>query len=260
MKTFTAVTYNVLAQSYVHADRYPMSPREALEPAGRHVRLLDRIVDLEADLLCLQELEPALHDDLRSRLDATHHSAYARRRGRPDGAGLYARRPLFQWHGHDVLHFQAQRPGDDNLALIVQLTLDGQTVHVACTHLAWQPNRTPETAHVGYRQMLELLDYRDTSAQQATWVFAGDFNATAQSTVVMAALQRGMDESCRSQRPWDTTTINGRPRKIDYLLHTAGRLTPHARALPTLSSDTALPSLAEPSDHLPLQVDFAYTP
>ena len=260
MKTFTAVTYNVLAQSYAHRDRYPLSSPGALDAARRRALLLERIAGLDADLLCLQEVEPAIHDDLCARLGATHYTAYVQRGQRPDGVAVFARRSLFGWLGHDELHFQAHRPGDDDVALIVRLALDGQPLHIACTHLAWQPESTLPAEHVGHRQMLELLAHRDTTAPNATWLFAGDFNATSQSIVLAAAQQRGMSESCRSQRPWDTSAINGRPRKLDYLLFSTGRLDPCPAALPKLSRDTALPSLTEPSDHLPLRVDFSQIP
>jgi hypothetical protein len=65
-----------------------------------------------------------------------------------------------------------------------------------------------------------------------------------------------MAESCRSQRPWDTCNINGRCRKIDYLLYSEGRLEPKPGTLPQLTRTTPLPSLTEPSDHLPLAVEF----
>jgi endonuclease/exonuclease/phosphatase (EEP) superfamily protein YafD len=255
-QTFSAVTYNVLAQSYVRRDHYPRSPPEALEPARRHALLLARIEQLDADLLCLQELEPSIYDALRARLGATHHAAYAQRRGRPDGSAIFARRSQFGWAGHDVLHYQAHRPDTDDLALVTSLTAGGEPLHVATTHLTWQPESTPHAEHLGYRQMLELLAFRDASGRRDTWIFAGDFNAISQSAVVTVALERGMDESCRSQRPWDTTAINGRQRKIDYLLFSTGRLTPQPGVLPKLHRDSVLPSLTEPSDHLPLRVDF----
>ncbi|MET7332169.1 endonuclease/exonuclease/phosphatase family protein [Nonomuraea sp. NPDC005650] len=260
METFKAMTYNVLAQSFAHRDRYPRSTPEALDPTRRHALLLARIEEFDADLLCLQELEPAIYDGLRARLEATHHMAYVQRNRRPDGMAVFARRSLFGWLGHDELHFEAHRPGNDDLALIVRLTLDGQPLHVACTHLAWQPESTPRAEHLGYRQMLELAAYRDAKAPNATWIFAGDFNAISQSIVLAAALERGMDESCRSQRPWDTCAINGRPRKLDYLLFSTGRLEPRPGVLPKLFRDTAMPSLTEPSDHLPLRVDFSPIP
>src|SRR5262249_34369258 len=133
------------------------------------------------------------------------------------------------------------------------------SLRVAVTHLAWAPESTPADEHVGRRQMLEMLARRDAEPD-AIWIFAGDFNAISQSAVVEAAYQRGMAESCRAQRPWDTAAINGRTRKIDYLLFSAGRLEPSPGVLPKLTRDSVLPSLDEPSDHLPLRVDFALAP
>ncbi|MDC0744719.1 endonuclease/exonuclease/phosphatase family protein [Polyangium mundeleinium] len=255
--TFSATTYNVLAQCYVRPDRYRGSPADALDPATRRARLLARIDALGSDLLCLQEVEPDLYEALCARLDATHASAYAQRTGRREGSALFARRALFTWHGHDVLHFAAHRPGDDDLALIARLTVDTRPLHVATTHLTWQPDSTPTDEHLGHRQMLELLASRDAAPADVTWLVAGDFNATSQSVVLAAAYERGLAESCRAQRPWDTTAINGRPRKIDYLLSSEGRLDPRPGVLPRLSRDTVMPSASEPSDHLPLTVTFA---
>jgi hypothetical protein len=79
--TFTTGTYNVLAQSFVHVDRYPYSSAEALDPTPRH-----------------------------------------------------------------------------------NLLLDDRPLHVACTHLVWQPASTPRADRIGYHQMLELIAHRDAVA------------------------------------------------------------------------------------------------
>ncbi len=260
MKNFKVMTYNVLAQSYARSDLYPGSPPEALDATRRHALLLSRIEGLDADLLCLQELEPGIHDALRGRLETTHHSFYAQRKGRPEGAAIFARRSRFDLAGHGVLRFEAHRPGDDDLALIATLVAEDRPLHVASVHLPFRPESTPRAEHTGCSQMLELIGYRDATAPRATWIFGGDFNATSQSVVLASALERGMEESCRTQRPWDTCAINGRPRKIDYLLFSKGHLEPHPGVLPRLYRDTALPSLTEPSDHLPLCVDFSEVP
>lgn len=256
-KTFSAVTYNVLAQRYINRDRYRRSSPEALDAETRRALLLRRLDELATDLLCLQEAEVELVDVLVARFGATHHHAFAPRAGRGEGSAIFARRDRFAWHGHDVLHFASHRDGDDDLALIAHVSVDGRALRVASTHLTWQPDGTPAEAHVGRRQMLELLAHRDSAPAGTTWLFAGDFNANAQSVVLEAAYQAGMAESCREQRPWDTTAINGRPRKIDYLLCSDGRLTPRPGVLPRLTRDAVLPSSTEPSDHLSLRVDFA---
>jgi endonuclease/exonuclease/phosphatase (EEP) superfamily protein YafD len=256
MVTFTAVTYNVLAQSFVRRDRYPLSEPEALDATRRHALLLQRLEGLDADLLCLQELEPAMNDAVRERFEASHHVAYAPRTSRPDGLAILARRAGFDWLGHDVLRFAPNRTRDGGPALIAHLSIDDTSIHVACAHLPWEPESTPPAEHLGRQQMLELIAHRDATAPHDTWIFAGDFNAVPTSVVLDAALSHGMAESCREQRPRDTCAINGRPRKIDYLLYSTGRLLARPGILARLSRDSVLPSLTEPSDHLPLHVDF----
>ncbi|WP_405796362.1 hypothetical protein [Streptomyces sp. NBC_01506] len=79
--------------------------------------------------------------------------AYLRRRRRPDGVAVFARRSLFGRLGH----------GDD-AALIAQLTFEERPFYVARTHLAWQPRSTPPAEYVGHHQMLALLAHRDAVA------------------------------------------------------------------------------------------------
>jgi endonuclease/exonuclease/phosphatase family metal-dependent hydrolase len=253
---FSTATYNVLAQCHIRADRYPSSPPEALEADKRRRALLERLDGLPVDLLCLQEVEPDLFDLLRARLDASHQGAFAPRGSGREGSALFARRSVFAWDGHEVLSFAAQRRRDRELALIARLTVAGRPLHVAVTHLAWQPQDTAPAEHVGRRQIAELLDRRDAAPADSTWIVAGDFNAISQSVVLEEAYRRGLAESCRTQRPWDTTAINRRPRKTDYLLFSEGRLEPDPGILPRLTRATVMPSLTEPSDHLPLRVDF----
>lgn len=249
---FSVATYNVLANAYVKPERYRHSPPEALEPVGRRARLLDRIAALEVDVLCLQEVEPDAHAAIVQRLGDGYESAFAPRRGRPDGASLFARKSMCTWHGSEVMHYRAHASGDDQVALIVRLAIGGRAFAIASTHLQWCAEDTRPEQHIGRAQLQELLDRRDDS----TWIVGGDFNAISQSCVVVDALARGMALGAATQRPWDTCNANGRPRKLDYLLFTAGRLVPQPGTLPKLFRDTPMPSLTEPSDHLPLRIDF----
>ena len=250
---FTAATYNILADAYVRPDRYPLCPPAALDPGPRRALLLRRIAALDVDLLCLQEVEPAAHAAIADRLGDEYLALHAPRRRRPDGASLFLRRAALQLDDHETLHYSA--PGsDDQLALIAHLRLGPRRLLVANTHLQWCRDDTPADAHVGRAQLLELLarDHHD----DATRLIAGDLNATSQSCVLQAALDHGMALGAAKQRPWDTCNANRRPRKLDYLLYTRGHLDPRADALPPLRRDTPMPSLVEPSDHLPLRIRF----
>lgn len=252
---FTAATYNVLADAYVRPDRYPLSPPAALAPGPRRQLLLARIAALDVDLLCLQEVAPAAHADIAARLGDAYLPLHAPRRRRPDGASLFLRRSRFHLVHHETLHYSA--PGsDDQLALVAALHLDHTPLLVACTHLQWCSDDTPAHAHTGRAQLVELLDHLDRQTPDAIKLIAGDLNATSQSPVLQAALARGLALGAAKQRPWDTCNANRRPRKLDYLLHSAGRLVPDPDPLPPLQRDTPMPSLTEPSDHLPLRIRF----
>lgn len=250
---FSAATYNILADAYVRPDRYPLSPAAALDPGPRRRLLLDRIAALDVDLLCLQEVEPAAHAAIAERLGDDYLAVHAPRRRRPDGASLFLRRDRFTLTRHDTLHYTS-RGSDDQLALIAELTLGTHHLQVACTHLQWCRDDTPAEAHIGRAQLCELLDHL---APADTRLIAGDLNATSQSPVLRAASERGLALGAAKQRPWDTCNANRRPRKLDYLLHSQG-LDPHPSPLPPLQRDTPMPSLHEPSDHLPLRITFRF--
>jgi mRNA deadenylase 3'-5' endonuclease subunit Ccr4 len=255
---FSAATYNILADAYIRPDRYRGCSPASLVPGPRRALLLDRIAALDVDLLCLQEVEPAAHQAIAERLGDDFVGVFAQRRGRPDGASLFARRACMSLDRHEVLHYQAHAPGDDQLALLGHLRFGTRRLLVASTHLQWCPDNTPTEQHIGRAQMLELLDRMQVIDADAIWILAGDLNATSRSSVVTAATDRGLVLSARDQRPCDTCNANGRPRKLDYLLTRADQLDPHPGTLPKLHRDTPLPSNTEPSDHLPLRIDFCF--
>jgi endonuclease/exonuclease/phosphatase (EEP) superfamily protein YafD len=120
--------------------------------------------------------------------------------------------------------------------------------------LRWQADSTPKNEHIGHAQLQELLTHIEEDA--ARWLVVGDFNATSDSEVLRGAYARGWEESCRSLRPWDTTNINGRCRKLDYLLYRTGQLIPEPMPLPRLERTTPMPSKEHPSDHLPVSVRY----
>jgi endonuclease/exonuclease/phosphatase family metal-dependent hydrolase len=248
---FSAATYNILADAYVRPDRYPLSPPAALAPAPRRQLLLARIAALDVDLLCLQEVEPAAHAAIAERLGDGYLGVYASRRRRPDGASVFIRRGRFALTRDDTLHYTSSG-SDAQLALIADLTIGTHRLQVACTHLQWCRDDTPAEAHIGRAQLSELLDHLPPADIR---LIAGDLNATSQSPVIRAASQRGFALGAAKQRPWDTCNANRRPRKIDYLLHSPN-LEPHPDPLTALHRDTPMPSLQEPSDHLPLRITF----
>ena len=138
----------------------------------------------------------------------------------------------------------------------------GHRLGIVSTHLRWQPQRTAREDHLGRLQLLEILARIDRIAQAPdapeAWIVAGDFNALSESVVLQAAFERGLRISCRQQRPWDTVNIDGKRRKLDYLLYEPRHLAPDPGELPQLQRDTPMPSDRFPSDHLPVRVEYAW--
>lgn len=173
----------------------------------------------------------------------------------------FVRASLLQIVHHTTLRDQAQGHGQE--AQNVVLKTGDQPLAAASNHLKWQPESVSPQNHVGRLQLAELLDKRAELAPDVqTWLIAGDFNAGIQSCVLEHALTKGVDISCRAQRPWDTININGRRRKLDFLLRTDD-LTPAPRPLGVRlgRSTPVMPNAGRfASDHLPVVVDYALRP
>jgi endonuclease/exonuclease/phosphatase family metal-dependent hydrolase len=244
---FRVVSYNILAESFVrHHER-----SAGVDAAARRARLLEEIASFDADVLALQEVESDMFAALQKRLGSSYQSVHALRKGSPDGSAIFSRGGITT---SEELHFDLGKRGKGRLSLLATTTLDGASVGIVSTHLQWQGSETPAERHLGRQQLIELLDTLDASIP---WIVCGDFNANSTSSVLQAAYDRGWELSCRTQRPWDTTNINGRRRKIDYLLIKPSSLSPTPGRMPKLERNTPLPSLDHPSDHLPVQVDFS---
>jgi mRNA deadenylase 3'-5' endonuclease subunit Ccr4 len=126
---FTVVSYNVLAQSYVHRhqkDLYSQSLPHVLEWSFRRDLILRRILSFDADVICLQEVEkehyydffvPALHAH-------GYDSRFKKRTNMPtDGlAVFYRKRKLSLMKCHPVeLNKGIEILDRDNVALIMML-------------------------------------------------------------------------------------------------------------------------------------------
>jgi len=85
--SFAVASYNVLADSYVKPKWYPGVPAALLVPGARTPALARHIEALGADIVCLQEVEPAVFTAVRKHLEPLGYEGhYARKAaGRPDG-------------------------------------------------------------------------------------------------------------------------------------------------------------------------------
>ncbi len=260
---FTVATYNVLADSYIKPEYFPRTPSMYLDPTWRHPALALRIVRLGADVVGFQEMEPvALGHVERALGPLGYRCHFARKgRGRPDGCALAVRESALLTlavHSFEYDDGDADRPASGHLALLGVFEQEGRRFGVATTHVKWDPPDLPGPQRYGARQVPLLLERIErVEPACATWVVCGDFNAEAANPVLEPFVRRGFLDAYRDRPDAFTANANRRARRIDFLFHTPDLAAHPANVLP-LNNDTSLPTMAEPSDHLPISATFRW--
>jgi mRNA deadenylase 3'-5' endonuclease subunit Ccr4 len=253
--SFSVASYNVLAGAYIHPAWYRRTPTMVLQPAWRVPALAQHVANLSTDVICLQEVEIETLGALRTRLAALGYAAeYARRKGgQPDGSATFYRKEIFAFGG---VHAMAYEEEDGDIALIVSLQIGDRSIAIANTHLAWDPPDTRSQARRGTRKIRRLLAECEADAGPA-WLICGDLNATPDSEIVAACRRAGFQYSHCGLTGAYTCNANGRAKTIDYLFHSPA-LGAEPQSLPRITDESALPSAAEPSDHLPVASRFYF--
>ena len=68
MAPISMVTWNLLAPTFATPAKYPWATREHLDWKSRQAKIVSRLAEIDADVICLQEVEVALWVELRRRL------------------------------------------------------------------------------------------------------------------------------------------------------------------------------------------------
>lgn len=259
MSPFTVASYNVLADAYIRRDRYRHVRAEDLDPARRWDRLARHITALDADIVCLQEVEAPLFARIAKQQRAVGYAGeYAQKAGaRPDGCATFIRLARFARPEFRTLYFDDGSPASGHVAQLTTLAWNDRPLIIANTHLRWDPPDWRGRDHIGVRQAAELADWLQAQATEA--IVCGDLNATAGSDVLREFLSRGFTDAYAGWDTAHTCNANARASRIDFLLFTHG-LVAQPIALPPIDASTPLPSAHQPSDHLAIAAHFAVSP
>lgn len=260
---FKVASYNILADAYLRRGWYPRVPPELLARQRRRQALLERVAGLDADVLCLQEVEKGALADLRARLSPLGYAVCHGRKGagKPDGCATLVRGLAVREVRRLAFSDGEGRGGHSgHIALLVTVEQEGRAVCIVNTHVRWDPPGTPPGQGFAPRQLGELLAQRprgDGGAWPAglDWILCGDLNLTPESPVLDLLRQEGLRDSHGAPRP-PTCYVGGRAVSIDYLWHSPG-LRAAPLEPPLIDDDTPLPSPSEPSDHLPICARFS---
>jgi protein angel len=259
--SFLTVSYNVLASGYIQRGWYRRTPALLLNPAWRVPALVRFISALDADLLCLQEVEPEMIASLRATLSG-YELQYARKlERRPDGCAIVYRKNLFELIAARTVVFEDSGGVGANsgyIALVSTLRHEHHLLHVISTHLTWDPPDAPPAAQIGLRQVGQLLrETRQASGDYHGCILAGDFNATPESRCVAAIEEAGFHYAHREIIDAYTCNVGRNARTIDYLFHTPS-LIAEPKAPARIDDLTVIPSAEHPSDHVPILCRFSW--
>lgn len=213
---FSVVSYNILSQELLedNAYLYRHCHPAVLPWSHRLPNLLAEIQRLDADILCLQEVQEDHYlNQLKPALQALgYHCAYKKRTGsKPDGCAIVFRASRLSLLSSNPVEFLV--PGDalldrDNVGLVVLLRARSDpsaVILVANTHLLYNPRR----GDVKLAQLAILLAEIDRLSRlpdgsTSAVVLCGDFNSTPWSPLYSL-----LTEGCLDYRGLSIGSVSG---------------------------------------------------
>jgi mRNA deadenylase 3'-5' endonuclease subunit Ccr4 len=248
---FRLVTWNVLATAYIRRSYYPATPAQVLDPLKRIQALVRRAVELNADILCLQEVEQPTFEAMQSALSAKGYAGLLAMKGkrRPDGCATFYREDGFELARQQRLEYG---DGTGHIAQVLAFRRGHLTIDIVNTHLKWDAPAAERDQQFGYRQAAEALVGLNERRNDGVQVICGDFNVTPDSALVDLLTSAGFRSVHQSGFSCNS---NGSAKLIDYILF-RGPVQASGEPLARIDGRTPLPSASEPSDHLPLVARF----
>lgn len=206
---FTIGTFNILAQTYIRHEQFPLTPRHLLKWKRRRQDVVAKLENL-ADILCLQEVdryEEFYHGQMKKR---GWHIAWKRRTGdrkiKHDGCAVMWRD---QWTLIRKMDIELNDVGNmenimsdledkhenerwwerDNVGLCVLLECDsGRRIIVCTAHLFWNEKYADLKVIQAWYLRRRILEFAESVQQHSRKllpiILAGDFNSLPLSPVL----------------------------------------------------------------------------
>jgi endonuclease/exonuclease/phosphatase family metal-dependent hydrolase len=247
------ITWNILADAYCDASKYPDALPELVQTGARSasiIRLLNQMFASEgADVICLQEVERSLMEDLRVPPECARPLWAGRTPSSEDGCAVIVREP-WSVSEFDVLRY---RSASDHMAQRFVVRAHASSVAAYNTHFRW----SPDDGATASKQAAELIAL---CAADPAVIVAGDLNAPPESAALAAFAEARLldvhdDATLRTARFPGVGSV-----RVDYVLTRALQARPKSIGLKMPPEGTALPSWSIPSDHVPVAATISVPP
>lgn len=243
----TLLTWNILAPSFAKPHFYGYCSQSTIRIEGRFKKITSTIIKMKPDVICLQEMEPQLHNNLAATLGPEYQGSFANHEGKPDGCSLFIKSSLGQIEvGAIKLSF--------NKSAVIGF-VQGANVPgfwVCSVHLTGDPNQ----ADIRLLELKKALETR----HDAPFLLAGDFNETEHDSGYKYLQSIGFKSACRHiyrSEPERTFKTDRLDRAIDFVFYSH-----HFEATdfeyPSVEPYARLPNEEIPSDHVFLKAQLAF--
>ncbi|KAI9565563.1 hypothetical protein GHT06_009355 [Daphnia sinensis] len=285
--------WNILSQSLgEHNDNFVCCPLEALDWRTRRYRILEEIIEYNADIICLQEVD---HYQFLSRALRTQGyegiyfpkpdspCIYIKGNNGPDGCAIFYRVNDYELIKVETRIVEVWRVQSNQVVILTMLRhkATDRQICVATTHLKARQGALLSTLR--NEQGKDILDFLENNIDGADCpvIIAGDFNAEPTEPVystIRSDPRFGLDSAYRcdgivqgaedagQEPPYTTWKVRGEGeccQTIDYVFFSRRHLGVK-QVLPFPTGEqigpNRVPSFQYPSDHFSLAVDFDLLP
>lgn len=244
---FTVMSYNILSPRYLKCANYQKLPKEVIDTGVRIRRIANLIMDTDADIVSLQEVEEETLKIISEILGEYYFITNSKPTERDkDFLAILYKKNKFSIEELRVVNYPT---GAKNyLANKLKVQENNKVFWVINTKTKWDKEHLPVEEHLGFQQ-INYLSNEITTKYDAGVIVCGDLNVVPDSKYLKPLLQY-LDDSY-SKEDYPTVKINSSPKRIDYILHSREIISTVCPVF-KIDSRTDLPSIDYPSDHIPL--------
>lgn len=254
--SFKVMSYNILADKFCKYGDYSQVAEEDLKWANRKHNLIEYILNIKADVICLQEVDVAAYDFISQKLA---HYGYAAIYGdsldtkNNDAVMTLYKNSKFKLAKTKIIAF----PNSSKTFLISELLeTTNKKISIVNVKIKWDDSNKKLKDHIGYKQINFLISNLLPLIESGPLLICGDFNVEPDG-MCLHKINEFLDD-IHANTDYKTFNENRYLKRIDYIFYNKFVKHNNYSQYIKLTPDTVLPSKNQPSDHLPVvaTIDF----